>query len=48
MDIFHDLLETISLREEIIKNQNKTINRLIDKNLEQENTIKVAMMEQNE
>lgn len=38
-DIFHNLLETIHLQEQTIKNQNKTIENLINKNIELESII---------
>ena len=42
-DIFHDLLETINLQEQIINNQSKTIDKLISKNVELENIIKESL-----
>lgn len=42
-DIFHDLLETIHLQEQTIKNQSETIDKLISKNIELENIINEAL-----
>lgn len=42
-DIYHDLLETIHLQEQTIKNQNKTISKLISKNIELESIVKEAL-----
>ena len=42
-DIFHDLLETIHLQEQTIKNQSKTISKLVSKNIELESIIKEAL-----
>lgn len=42
-DIFHDLLETIHLQEQTIKNQSETIDKLISKNIEMENIINEAL-----
>ena len=42
-DIFHDLLETIHLQEQIIKNQIKTIDKLISKNIELESIINESL-----